>query len=352
MLDEYNREIDYVRISVTDRCNLRCAYCMPEKGVEFIPHEEILTYEEIIRLCQSFAKLGIRKVKITGGEPLVRKNLPLLIKSIKEIDGIENVTLTTNGLVLADHVEELVRAGIDSINVSLDTLNPEHFKTLTRFDKIDQVKKGIEETLKYENVTLKLNCVLLNTQDKEDILDLVSLAKKNMIHVRFIEVMPIGMGRELKGLKEEEIKDLISEKYGPLTPYKASLGNGPAHYYKVDDFKGKIGFISAVSHKFCSSCNRIRLTADGYLKNCLQYASGRDLKELIRSGLTDEELIKEIVLAINDKPKEHQFNEYNNKKSVNIEDKKTGNISVSMNPDDKSDITNDIENRRMSQIGG
>lgn len=349
MLDEYNREIDYVRISITDRCNLRCVYCMPDKGVEFISHEEILSYEEIIRLCRSFAKLGIGKVKITGGEPLVRKNLPFLIKSIKEIEGIKNVTLTTNGIALADQVKDLVNAGIDSINVSLDTLNPEHFKRLTRFDKIGQVIKGIKETLKYENVTLKLNCVPLNTEDKQDILDLVALAKDNLIHVRFIEVMPIGMGKELEGFTEEEIKELISKKYGPLAPYKDKLGNGPAKYYKLDSFKGKIGFISAVSHKFCSSCNRIRLTADGYLKNCLQYSSGRDLKKIIRSGLTDDELVEAIRLAINDKPKEHQFNEYNIKKT-NIEDiDGSNNISSKFNADNNFD---DLENRRMSQIGG
>ena len=328
MLDEYNREIDYVRISVTDRCNLRCVYCMPEKGVEFIPHEEILTYEEIICLCQSFAKLGISKVKITGGEPLARKNLPYLIKSIKDIEGIKNITLTTNGVVLADQVDKLVKAGIDSINISLDTLNPKHFKTLTRFDKIEQVKKGIKETLKYKNVTLKLNCVPLNTENSEDILDLVSLAKDNLIHVRFIEVMPIGMGRELEGFTEDEIKQLISERHGTLTPYEVSLGNGPAHYYKVEGLKGKIGFISAVSHKFCSSCNRIRLTSDGYLKNCLQYASGLDLKKILRTGASDEKLIEEIALAIANKPKEHHFIEY------------------------KEDNPDDIENRRMSQIGG
>ncbi len=325
MLDEFKREIDYVRISVTDRCNLRCIYCMPEEGVEFIPHVEILSYEEIIRLCQNFAKLGIKKVKITGGEPLVRKNLPYLIKSIKEIKGIENVTLTTNGVALADQVDELVKAGIDSINVSLDTLNQKHFKELTRFDKIEQVKKGIEEALKYENVTLKINCVPLNTDSDDDVMDLVSLAKDKLIHVRFIEVMPIGMGRKLEGFTEDEIKELISKKYGPLTPYKASLGNGPAHYYKVDGFKGKIGFISAISHKFCSSCNRIRLTSDGYLKKCLQYASGTDLKKIIRSGLSDEELLKEIRLAIIDKPKEHHFNKKNLDKT---------------------------EDRKMSQIGG
>lgn len=325
MLDEFKREIDYVRISVTDRCNLRCIYCMPEEGVEFIPHVEILSYEEIIHLCQNFAKLGIKKVKITGGEPLVRKNLPYLIKSIKEIKGIENVTLTTNGVELADQVDELVKAGIDSINVSLDTLNPKHFKELTRFDKIEQVKKGIEEALKYENVTLKINCVPLNTESDDDVMDLVSLAKDKLIHVRFIEVMPIGMGRKLEGFTEDEIKELISKKYGPLTPYKISLGNGPARYYKIDGFKGKIGFISAVSHKFCSSCNRIRLTSDGYLKKCLQYTSGTDLKKIIRSGLSDEELLEEIRLAIIKKPKEHQFNDNNL-------DKK--------------------ENRKMSQIGG
>lgn len=340
MVDKFSREIDYLRISVTDRCNLRCTYCMPEEGVDFIPHDEILRYEEIIHLCRCFVQLGVSKVKITGGEPLVRKNLSYLIKSIKEIEGIENVTITTNGVLLADQVGDLVEAGIDGINVSLDTLNSDHFKSLTRFDRIHQVKEGIKEALKYEDIILKINCVPLNTESVEDILDIVSLAKDNRIHVRFIEVMPIGMGKKQEGFTEEDLKQVITKEHGILTPCEAAIGNGPANYYSLSGFKGKIGFISAVSHKFCSSCNRIRLTSDGYLKTCLNYTRGVDLKEPLRNEVGDQELINIIHLAIADKPKEHHFNEDNKKDNLN---KKELNSICD---------TDELDKRRMSQIGG
>jgi cyclic pyranopterin phosphate synthase len=290
---------------------------MPKEGMEFIPHENILTYEEIIRLCKCFAGLGMSKVKLTGGEPLVRKNLSYLVKEIKNINGIQNVTLTTNGILLAEQIEDLVQAGIDAVNVSLDTLDSDQFEQLTRFRKLDQVLEGIEETLKYTNIALKVNCVPLR-EDYNNILSMVSLAKDQKLHVRFIEVMPIGLGKDLKGLTEENIKEIIEKEYGTLTPYKASIGNGPCHYYSLEGFQGKIGFISAISHQFCDSCNRVRLTSEGYLKNCLQYANGIDLKSLMRQGISDEELIEAIREAISHKPKEHHFNEVKEKESGNL----------------------------------
>ena len=346
MVDDYNRVIDYIRISITDRCNLRCIYCMPKEGMEFIPHENILTYEEIIRLCKCFASLGVSKVKLTGGEPLVRKNLPYLVKEIKSIPGIENVTLTTNGILLAEQIEDLAKAGIDAVNVSLDTLDPDQFQQLTRFPKLNQVLEGIKKTLNYTNVALKINCVPLREDYKENnILSMVSLAKDQKLHVRFIEVMPIGLGKDLKGFTEEDIKEIIEKEYGTLTPYKAPLGNGPCHYYSLDGFQGKIGFISAVSHQFCDSCNRVRLTSEGYLKNCLQYSNGTDLKSLMRHGIGDEELREAILEAISHKPKEHHFNEIMNR------EKESDNLSDIQK--DISQITGEeLESRRMSQIGG
>lgn len=338
MIDSYNREIDYIRISITDRCNLRCVYCMPETGVEFVPHENIITYEEIIRLCTCFAALGVSKVKLTGGEPLVRKNLSYLVGEIKKIPGIKNVTLTTNGILLSEQIKELSEAGIDGINVSLDTLEPEKFRELTRFDKLDKVLEGMRETLKYNHISLKVNCVPLREADNSNnILPIVSLAKDNNIHVRFIEVMPIGLGKDLKGITEEDIKEIIEKEYGTLTPFSKTLGNGPCHYYSLEGFKGKIGFISAVSHGFCDSCNRVRLTSEGYLKNCLQYASGGDLKTMMRQGVKDEELIEAIKGIISRKPKEHHFKEINEKY---------------MNENDMNEEEKELENRRMSQIGG
>lgn len=331
MIDDFNRKIDYIRISVTDRCNLRCVYCMPQKGVDFISHENILTYEEIIRLCECFAKLGISKVKLTGGEPLVRKDISLLIRKIKNIQGIEKVTITTNGIQLADKIEELYKAGIDGINISLDTLNSEYFKKLTRFDGLDKVKEGICEVLKYKDITVKINAVPLKREGaKEDILAMVSLAKAQPLHIRFIEVMPIGLGKNLTSYNEEEIIKLITNTYGTLTPYMDVLGNGPSHYYSLEGYKGKIGFISAISHQFCSSCNRIRLTSDGYLKNCLHYANGVDLKTMMRQGIDDGALVDEICNAIKRKPKEHHFKDY-----------------MEMN-----ELESTLERRSMSQIGG
>jgi cyclic pyranopterin phosphate synthase len=282
------------------------------------------------------------KVKLTGGEPLVRKNLSYLVKEIKNINGIQNVTLTTNGILLAEQIEDLVQAGIDAVNVSLDTLDSDQFEQLTRFRKLDQVLEGIEETLKYTNIALKVNCVPLR-EDYNNILSMVSLAKDQKLHVRFIEVMPIGLGKDLKGLTEENIKEIIEKEYGTLTPYKASIGNGPCHYYSLEGFQGKIGFISAISHQFCDSCNRVRLTSEGYLKNCLQYANGIDLKSLMRQGISDEELIEAIREAISHKPKEHHFNE--------VKEKESGNLSNIQN-DICQTIDEELESRRMSQIGG
>lgn len=375
MIDDYNRVIDYIRISVTDRCNLRCVYCMPEKGIEFVPHESILTYEEILRLCKCFVKLGIHKVKLTGGEPLVRKNLPYLINNIKAIEGIDNITLTTNGILLAEQMESLANAGIDAINVSLDTLNPKQFAKLTRFEQLDQVKAGLREALQYENVVLKINCVSLKeNNNEEDLLSMVSLAKDNLLHVRFIEMMPIGLGKEMKSYTEDEIKQIIESKFGTLIPCNELLGNGPSHYYKIEGFKGKIGFISAISHQFCSSCNRIRLTSEGYLKNCLQYASGVDLKTVLRNGISDDALLETIQLTIMNKPKEHHFIDYLKKKEKGFEyiQNQDGNISGNINSNINGNIKGNLncnvngnininettsfderlENRRMSQIGG
>lgn len=328
MVDEYNRVIDYIRISITDRCNLRCVYCMPSEGVELIPHQEILSYEEIIRLCNCFAKLGIHKVKLTGGEPLVRKDFPYLVKHIKGIEGIDNVTLTTNGILLDEQLDALVEAGIDGINVSLDTLDSTEYANLTRYDQLDKVMRGINKVIKQSNISLKINCVPIHLKNQEEsILSLVSLAKYNKLSIRFIELMPIGLGKELKGYTEDSIKQIIEKEHGTLTYYNKNLGNGPCTYYSLDDFQGKIGFISAISHKFCNNCNRIRLTSDGYLKNCLHFSGGTNLKDMIRKGISDDELTDVIYQTILKKPKEHRF--------INNTDKDSH-----------------IEERRMSQIGG
>lgn len=306
MIDAQNRLIDYIRISVTDRCNLRCVYCMPETGIDMITHEELLSFEEIERLCRIFAGLGIRKVKLTGGEPLVRKGFTELVKRVKAIEGIDKVTVTTNGVLLESCMEELVLAGVDGINISLDSLNKEKFQEITRRDLFSEVYKGIEKALAYPEIPLKINCLPLD-MDKESLLEIAELAKEEKIHVRFIEVMPIGQGRKYDFLSEMEILKVLEDRFGKLLPYEGQLGFGPGHYFTVEGFKGKIGFISSISHKFCHACNRIRLTSSGYLKSCLQYETGRDLRILLRSGASDEEIKETIMKAIEEKPVGHMF---------------------------------------------
>lgn len=306
MIDGHGRKIDYLRISLIDRCNLRCVYCMPEDGVDMVPHEEILTYEEILRLAKVFAGLGFRKIKLTGGEPLVRKEAVKLVREIKATPGIEKVTLTTNGTLLGEIMEELAEAGIDGINLSLDTLKPEVYEKIVRRDRFAQAMEGFEAALKHPEIPLKINCVPMGMEG-QDVLDMAELAKKYPVHVRFIEMMPIGLGKQFDFSSEDSILQGLKERYGEYVPYKKELGNGPGHYYSFDGFKGKIGFISAISHKFCDACNRVRLTAQGYLKTCLQYDIGVDLKKLLRDGAEDEELRKAIEEAICQKPIGHQF---------------------------------------------
>lgn len=308
MVDLCNRTIDYIRISLTDRCNLRCVYCMPEEGVEDLPHSKMLTYEEIFRLCRCFASLGIHKVKLTGGEPLVRKGVPYLVEQLKQIEGIDQITITSNGILLKSQMEQLVKAGIQGVNISLDTLDREKFARLTRFDQLGQVLEGIETALSYPDISTKINCVPLWDKDiDKTVIQMTELAKESSLHVRFIELMPIGMGRTFKSYGEEALKGIIEGVYGPLKPFQEVLGNGPCAYYSLEGFKGKIGFISAVSHKFCGQCNRIRLTSDGYLKNCLQYSSSVNLKEKMEQGISDEALTELIYETIQKKPTGHQF---------------------------------------------
>lgn len=306
MLDKYNRNIDYLRISITDRCNLRCQYCMPEEGVTSLSHEEILTYDEIIRLARIGAGLGIRKIKVTGGEPLVRKNCPWLIRQLKALPGIEKVTLTTNGVLLSQYLPDLSDAGLDAINISLDTLSKERFEEITRRDELDKVLEGIHSAIKYSEIPLKINCVPVMT-DRENICSMAAMAKDYPLHVRFIEMMPIGLGKGFKFRGEDEILQILEDTFGPMTPASESLGNGPGHYYNAEGFKGKIGFISAMTHQFCHKCNRVRLTSEGRLKACLQYRQGADLRSLLRNSASDEEIRETMRQVIWDKPVGHSF---------------------------------------------
>ena len=307
MTDNQGRTIDYLRISVTDRCNLRCVYCMPEEGMENIPHDRIMTYDEILRVCRILAEHGLKKIKITGGEPLVRKNVVWLIKELKKISGITNVTITTNGVLLTEQYEALVEAGIDAITVSLDTLDAEVYRQITRRDELSRVLEGIRLAAEQGKVRLKINCVPVLGTEKQGILELMEYIRKYDIDLRFIEMMPIGLGRQFHFVSEDILRKLIEGTYGEMTLYCEKRGNGPCRYYDVPGFTGKIGFISAISHKFCHECNRVRLTADGFLKTCLQYDCGVALKSVLSEGVSDETLWKMMEEAILQKPKAHHF---------------------------------------------
>lgn len=306
MTDGYGRTIEYIRISVTDRCNLRCVYCMPEEGVPAAAHEDILSYEEITELAEVLAGLGIRKIRLTGGEPLVRKELPALVKKLKAVPGIEKVTLTTNGLLLAENMEALAEAGIGGINLSLDTLDPEAFEKITRRRGLERVMEGFHEALKYPEIPLKVNCVPLGRED-QDAPGVAELARDWPVHVRYIEMMPIGAGRQFSLTGEERLLEELKGRYGCCTPCTEKLGDGPAHYFSFPGFRGKIGFISAVSHRFCGGCNRIRLTSGGFLKTCLQYGTGEDLRGPLREGAGREALREAVKRAVLQKPEGHRF---------------------------------------------
>ncbi|MBR1658988.1 MAG: GTP 3',8-cyclase MoaA [Oscillospiraceae bacterium] len=304
MLDGFGRTVDYLRISVTDRCNLRCVYCMPEEGAAWTPHERILRYEDILRLCGIFASLGVRNFRITGGEPLIRKGLPALAAGIKAIPGAERVALTTNGVMLAEALPALLDAGIDGINFSLDTLDRERFAALTRRDMLPQALRGLDAVLKAPGLTLKLNCVAASGSER-DWLALAAIAREHPVAVRFIEAMPIGLGRTLEFCGEAAVRKALEKAYGEAAPCAAPLGSGPARYVSFPGFAGSVGFISALSHRFCGGCNRVRLTAAGFLKTCLQYDAGVDLAPLLGDG--DETLREAIRDAILRKPEAHQF---------------------------------------------
>ncbi len=308
MTDGCGREIDYVRISVTDRCSLRCIYCMPEEGIRSVSHTEILSFDEIERLVSVFASLGITKIKLTGGEPLVRKDIAVPAGRLKRINGICQVTMTTNGIGLAKQMEALAGAGINGINLSLDTLNPEVFARITRRRAFDQVMEGFYAALQYPQIPLKINCVPMGIPER-NVTELAVLAKKYPVHVRYIEMMPIGFGRQFQYCSEDTILENLVKCYGPWRTCDKKPGNGPGHYISFAGFQGKIGFISAISHKFCDSCNRVRLTSQGFLKTCLQYDTGADMRHLLRGGASDEEIRETVRTAIMQKPVSHQFTE-------------------------------------------
>ena len=299
-----------MRISVTDRCNLRCIYCMPE-GIHKVSMSKILTYEQITSVCRAAVSCGINRFKITGGEPLVRLGVSSLIADIKNIPGCEEVTLTTNGTLLDSHLSDLSKAGLDGINVSLDTLKPETFEKITGFDLLEKVLGGINEALS-AGIRVKINAVLQKDLNEDEWEDLILLAKNKNIDVRFIEMMPIGYGKSVPGFDNKRLEAMIRSKYPDAEVDAMCHGNGPAVYIHIPGWKGSIGFISAIHGKFCGNCNRIRLTSQGKLKPCLCYADTVDIMDAfdIEDRIAQDARIKEYIMnAIEMKQAEHHFDE-------------------------------------------
>ena len=309
MFDSKGRNIHYLRLSVTDLCNLRCRYCMPD-GVDKLEREDILTYEEFLHLAALFARCGVDTVRVTGGEPLVRKGVEQLVKGLKAIPGIRKVTMTTNAVLLEQQLPALLEAGLDSVNISLDTLDPALFAKITARDEFAAVQAGIHAALE-SGIPVKLNCVPQVGVNEGELEALAALAQDKPLQVRFIEMMPIGYGAAMPCISGPELLARFRRRWPELAPLLgaacAALGDGPAVYYTVPGWKGDIGFIAAVHGKFCASCNRVRLTSQGFLRPCLASETGCDLRTLLRGGAADEELLQAIRETIWSKPREHHF---------------------------------------------
>ncbi|MBI5207644.1 MAG: GTP 3',8-cyclase MoaA, partial [Candidatus Firestonebacteria bacterium] len=304
MKDSFGRQINYLRISITDRCNLRCEYCMPLVGIEQIASSEILNFDEIIKIINFAVKQGINRIKITGGEPFVRKDFLRLMERIVHIPGIKDIGITTNGILLEEYAEKIYKLGIRRINISLDTLQKEKFKMITHRDEFHRVSQGIEKALNLGFTPVKINVVIIKGINDDEIEDFVRLTNEQPLHLRFIGFMPVGVREKWsseKYISSQEIKNKIKE----LFPSKKITGSGPATYYKINGSKGSIGFIDCLEKDFCSHCNRLRLTSDGKLRSCLFSDSEIDLKKTLREGASDSELEKAFSQAIKNKPVSH-----------------------------------------------
>ncbi len=324
MYDGHGRNINYLRVSVTDRCNLRCQYCMPLDGVGSISHAAVLSLEQIAHLIRVGAELGIRKVRLTGGEPLVRKNISQLISYIREIKAIDDIAITTNGLLFTQLADEMKAAGLNRVNFSLDSLVPEKFKYITRNGELGVVKESIEKAMQLDLHPIKINTVVIKGFNDDEILDFADLAYKYPLHIRFIEFMPIGdllFWRPERMMSSEEIQQRIQQKY-LLEDGARIAGNGPARYYNIAGGLGTLGFISPMSNHFCAKCNRVRLTAEGKLRGCLHDQHEFDFKTALNRGASDEELKQLFCQAINTKPNKHHMDtgwgEDNNRKMYQI----------------------------------
>ena len=326
MLDRNGRKIDYLRISVTDRCNLRCKYCMPD-GIQSLPMSEILTYEEMCTIAETAAELGIRHIKLTGGEPLVRRGLISFVEKLKAVSGIEAVTMTTNGILLEKELPALIDAGLDAVNISLDTMNPEKYREITGTDGLDTVLSAIKaagclsktelhvpdgfvQNAARPALRVKINAVSLDLGE-DNLRALLDIARNMPVDVRFIEMMPIGFGKNFPAISHRALLEKLKAMYPGLQKDERRHGYGPAVYYAIPGYQGSVGLISAIHGKFCGTCNRVRLTSQGYLKTCLCYNDGADLRAILRAGLPETEmraaLFESMREAILCKPDAHCF---------------------------------------------
>lgn len=310
MRDGQGRTIDYLRVSLTDRCNLRCSYCMPEECPRWLPRERLLANEELLRIVELLVRMGIRDIRLTGGEPLLRENLEELAGSIAAMEGVRRVSLTTNGVLLAGKLPSLLEAGISGVNISLNALERDCYRKIAGRDLWEKAWEGFQAAVSFaDRLTVKVNVVPMKGVNEDQLVPLAALAARYPVHVRFIEMMPVGRGAYTEGIWEEEVLKRLEAAFGPLLPSPGPAGSGPAVYRSPEGFLGSIGWISAVSHKFCDRCSRIRLTADGWLKTCLQYEAGLDLAGLSRKGASREELLQAVEEAIRMKPACHAFGE-------------------------------------------
>ena len=308
LIDPCNRYLNYLRISITDRCNLKCIYCVPRDLIPRLSHDEILTYEEILRVVRVGVKLGISKIRVTGGEPLVRKGVYEFLAELSRISGLTDLSLTTNAVALKDNIQRIKSAGIKRINISLDTINPEKFAKITGMDLFDQVWQGIEAALEMGFHPIKINVVALNGVNDDELIDMAQLSFDYPFHIRFIEYMPIGQSQMGNGplLLAPEIKKRISV-LGRLIPVRNSANDGPAQRYLLDGAAGEIGFIHAMSHHFCDRCNRLRLTARGQLRPCLLSDHHDDVRGPLRDGCSDDQLAEIFFKAVRHKPSDHNL---------------------------------------------
>ena len=307
MNDIVPRQINYLRVSITDRCNLRCLYCMPPDGIIKIDHREILRYEEILRIVKVAVAKGICKVRITGGEPLVRKGLVQFVNELSHIPGIQDLSLTTNGILLGEMAMDLFNAGLRSVNVSMDSLDKTRFHEITRGGDLDRVHAGMREAIKVGLSPVKINTVVIRGLNDDEVVDFAKLSIDNPYHVRFIELMPVGLDtgwNQDRYVSSEEVRDAI-EGFEKLRPLRRNNTGGPARMFRFEGAAGEVGFISPYSDHFCSSCNRLRLTADGKLRTCLFSDEEVDLKDSLRDLQSDSGLERLIDLALSNKTEMH-----------------------------------------------